>query len=198
VAEPGEPRLVLASASPRRRELLAELGVPFLVDPADVDETPRAGDAAEEVARDLARRKALAVAARTDLPVLAADTLVVAADGGLLGKPAGAADARAMLRRLSGTTHQVLTGVCLVAARGGAIRDALGVTGVTMRPLADAEIEAYASSGEPYGKAGGYAIQERGDRFVTRVDGSWSNVVGLPMELVRDLLRDAGVWSPAP
>lgn len=157
-----------------------------------MDETPAPGAAPEDVARDLASRKAQAVARRTTLPVLAADTIVVTADGRILGKPAGAREARAMLRSLAGTTHRVMTGVCLATDGGAACRTALDVTEVTMRRLSEREIEAYAASGEPFGKAGGYAIQERGDRFVTRVAGSWSNVVGLPMEIVAPLLREAG------
>ena len=186
-------RLVLASASPRRRELLSGLGVPFVVDPAHVDESIAAGTEPETAALELAERKARTVAHRTTLPVLAADTIVAAADGGILGKPSSASEARSMLARLAGTTHRVITGVCLATDGGARLRTASGTTFVTMRPLADEEIEAYAASGEPFGKAGGYAIQEKGDRFVTRVDGSWTNVVGLPMELVEPLLAEAGV-----
>lgn len=184
---------MLASASPRRRELLSGLGLPFTVEPAHADESIAPGTPPERAARDLARRKAAIVAARTALPVLAADTLVVAADGGILGKPSGTAEARSMLARLAGTTHRVLTGVCLATDGGRSLRDDVDVTCVTMRRLAESEIEAYAASGEPFGKAGGYAIQEEGDRFVTHVDGSWSNVVGLPMELVTRILREAGL-----
>lgn len=184
-----EPRLVLASASPRRRELLASLGVPFVCDAPDADETLPAGAAPADAARALAERKARIVAGRTELPVLAADTLVVAADGAVLGKPATSGEALVMLGRLSGTTHQVVTGVCLLAARDRPPRTAADTTRVTMRRLSAAEMEAYAASGEPFGKAGGYALQERGDRFVTSLDGSRSNVVGLPLETVERLLR---------
>lgn len=158
-----------------------------------MDESVPAGTDAEVAARLLAERKARVVAARTDLPVLAADTVVAAADGGLLGKPSGAAEARAMLVRLAGTTHRVVTGVCLARERGSRLRTEADTTWVTMRQLSAAEIESYASSGEPFGKAGGYAIQERGDRFVTSVRGSWTNVVGLPMEIVERVLREEGV-----
>ena len=184
---------MLASASPRRRELLAGLGLEFDVVPAHADETIADGTDPRDAACELARRKARIVAARTDAPVLAADTIVVAADGGILGKPAGASEARAMLRRLAGTTHRVITGVCLVTDGGKTLRDAADVTHVTMRELSPEEVEAYSGSGEPFGKAGGYAIQERGDRFVTRVQGSWTNVVGLPMELVGAMLAEAGI-----
>ena len=186
-------RLVLASASPRRRELLAAHGVPFLVDPAAIDETLPEGMEAAAAARLLAELKARAVAARTDGAVLAADTVVAAADGGILGKPAGMGEAREMLRRLSGTTHRVVTGVCLALGRGARVRTESDTTFVTMRALTDAEVNEYAASGEPFGKAGGYAIQEHGDRFVTSVQGSWSNVVGLPMELTLRLLREEGI-----
>ncbi|MCE9634129.1 MAG: Maf family protein [Planctomycetes bacterium] len=185
--------IVLASASPRRRELLAQAGVDFRVDPAHVDETIPQGTAAEAAAVGLAERKALAVARRSAGPVLAADTIVAAADGGILGKPASTTEAREMLSRLAGTTHRVVTGVCLALDGGRRCRTACDTTFVTMRQLTNAEIDAYASSGEPFGKAGGYAIQESGDRFVTHVGGSWTNVVGLPMELVLSLLREEGV-----
>lgn len=185
------PAFVLASASPRRRELLAGAGVAFRVDPADADESIPPGTPPEQAAVDLALRKARIVRERTDLPVLAADTLVVAADGGVLGKPAGTEEALSMLRRLSGTTHRVLTGVALLTPRGE--RTACDVTFVTMRPVTEAEAVAYAASGEPFGKAGGYAIQETGDRFVTEVRGSWSNVVGLPVEVVVPWLREEGI-----
>ena len=162
--------------------------------PADADETLPPGLAPGEASTVLAERKARLVADRTELPVLAADTLVVAADGGVLGKPASASEALAMLRRLSGTTHRVITGVtCLARRRSDPARSAAAVTRVTMRPLRDEEARAYAASGEPFGKAGAYAIQEKGDRFVTRVEGSWSNVVGLPLEIVGPMLREAGV-----
>jgi septum formation protein len=185
--------LVLASASPRRRELIARLGVEFRVEPADVDETPPPGAGGEDAARDIATRKALAVAKRTDEPVLGADTIVVAADGEFLGKPRDAADARRILGKLSGTTHRVITGVCVATGRGARLRTAVATTAVTMRPLSAAEIDAYVAGGECFDKAGAYAIQETGDRFVVRVDGDRTNVVGLPLETAARLLREAGV-----
>jgi septum formation protein len=188
--------LVLASASPRRRELVAGLGLGFRVEAADVDETPPRGASPEEAARAIARRKALAVAPRSgDDPILAADTIVVAADGEILGKPRDAADACRMLGKLSGTTHRVITGVCLVTGRGARVDVESDVTLVTMRRLTDGEVQAYVDSGECFDKAGSYAIQETGDRFVTRVEGSWTNVVGLPMELVRRLLDENGLGT---
>jgi septum formation protein len=189
--------LVLASASPRRRELLTQLGIAFRVQAADVDETPPPRAAPDEAAREIARRKALAVlASARDATVLAADTIVVAEDGEFLGKPNDAADARRILGKLSGTTHRVVTGVCL-ARTGGAPQSASDSTAVTMRKLLPSEIDAYVASGECFDKAGAYAIQETGDRFVTRVDGSWTNVVGLPMETVVRMLRSAGIETRA-
>jgi len=175
--------------------LLARLGVVFRIEAADVDETPAACAVPEEIAADLARRKARAVAERhADAVVLGADTLVVAEGGEILGKPRDDCDAHRMLRCLSGTTQSVITGVCLLTA--GAQRVEAVTTRVTMRVISDAEIDAYIASGEPFGKAGAYAIQETGDRFVTNVSGSWTNVVGLPLERVAVMLREAGIAVP--
>jgi septum formation protein len=185
--------LVLASASPRRRELVAKLIGEFRVEVPGVDETLPPGRAPESAAREIAERKARAVAGATDDPVLAADTIVVAQGGEILGKPRDADDARRMLRRLSGTTHRVITGVCLATRRGARLAGGSATTRVTMRPLASGEIDEYVASGESFDKAGAYAIQESGDRFVTRVDGSWTNVVGLPLETVDRMLRAAGI-----
>ena len=176
--------LILASASPRRRALLEEAGIEFTVVVPDVSEST--GSDPHAVAVDNARRKASAVPG--DL-VLGADT-VVATDQGLLGKPTDPADARAMLRRLSATTHRVVTGVALRAS-GDVYTDSVE-TRVTMRPLTDEEIDAYVSSGESMGKAGAYAIQESADRFVVSLDGPYDNVVGLPVDAVRALLTKAG------
>lgn len=189
--------LVLASASPRRRELLSRLGVPFEVVTSGADESAPAGVPPDEVARLVARRKAESVARTRDDAVLGADTIVVASDGEILGKPADAADARRILRKLSGTTHRVVTGVCLATERGTRFETGSDSTSVTMRPLTDAEIEAYVASGESYDKAGAYAIQETGDRFVVSVDGSFTNVVGLPLELVGTMLAAAGIGRRA-
>jgi len=177
--------IVLASASPRRRRLLEEAGIPFVVHPADVEEVER-GDPFEVAAAN-ARRKAEAVPGDV---VLGADTVVALGDA-LLGKPADAAEARAMLARLAGTTHRVITGVAL-HARGRTVVRCVE-TRVTMRPISDAELDAYVASGEGMGKAGGYAIQETADRFVVALDGPYDNVVGLPVETVRALL--AGIRS---
>jgi septum formation protein len=179
--------LILASGSPRRRALLEEAGIAFrVVEPRVVEDEPARGDAHAVAARN-ARRKAEAV--EGDL-VLAADTVVAVGDR-LLGKPRDEAEAMDLLRALSGTTHVVVTGVALKA--GGRLRVATVATRVTMRPLDEAEILAYARSGEGMGKAGGYAIQETADRFVTALDGPFDNVVGLPVDAVRALLREARV-----
>jgi septum formation protein len=189
-------RLVLASSSPRRRELLATLGVEFEVRPADADETPREGEAPEPLVLRLALAKARA-AARPGEIVLGADT-IVALDGEPLGKPADDAAARAMLARLSGRHHQVWTGVALVerTARGARERALAVVTDVVFRALEPAEIASYVASGEPLDRAGAYAIQGGAAAFVAGVDGSWSNVVGLPVGAVRELLARHG-RSPA-
>lgn len=189
-------RLVLASSSPRRRELLATLGVEFEVRPADADETPRAGEAPEPLVLRLALAKARAAARPGEL-VLGADT-IVALDGEPLGKPADAGEARAMLARLSGRHHQVWTGVALVErnATGARERALAVVTDVVFRSLEPAEIDAYVASGEPLDRAGAYAIQGGAAAFVASVDGSWSNVVGLPVGAVRGLLARHG-RSPA-
>lgn len=187
--------LVLASASLRRRELLERLGVQFEVVTSGADETAPAGMAPDDVACAIARRKALSVAPSREVPVLAADTIVVAADGEILGKPADAADARRILAKLSGTTHRVVTGVCLATERGTRVATESCSTSVTMRRLTDEEIAAYVASGECFDKAGAYAIQETADRFVTRVDGSFTNVVGLPLELVGRMLAAAGIGT---
>jgi len=196
------PLLVLASASPRRRELLGRLGVAFAVRPADVDETPRPGEDAESLVRRLAVDKAeaaLAAAPETAVVVLGADTLV-AVDGEVLGKPVDTADATRMLRLLSGSRHQVLTGVAVAVRAGTAasIDVEVATTHVTMGEWTDEQIAAYVASGEPMDKAGSYAIQEVGDRFVTSIEGSFDNVVGLPLDVAAQMLRAAGVDAVVP
>ncbi len=186
--------IVLASASPRRRDLLAAAGIDFEVEPPPVEEprhlAPGLTPAAQAAA--LAYFKARAVAdGRRERTVLAADT-IVAAGGEVLGKPTDAHDARRMLRLLSHNRHEVLTGVALLLPDGRRRVECDG-TVITIRPMTDEEVEAYVASGEWIGKAGGYAIQETADRFVTAVDGSFTNVVGLPMERVERMLREMGV-----
>lgn len=177
--------MILASASPRRQELLTRMGLAYEVCAAEVDEDVQ-GPACQ-VVRLLAERKALAVAEKyPDRTVLAADTLV-SVDDIALGKPKGAEDAKYMLMRLQGRWHEVWTGVCLVAP-GGARRVEQACTRVHFVPLTEEEADAYVSTGEPLGKAGAYAIQGRAGMFVDAIEGSYSNVVGLPLTLVKDLL----------
>jgi len=184
-------RLVLASASPRRRELLAAAGLEFDVDVADVDERPVTGDAPPTYVLRVARLKAEAVAARRpDRPVLGADTAVVVGQQ-MLAKPADALDAARMLEQLSGRVHEVLTGVAL-AFRGQTYAE-IDKTTVWFSKLSPEEIEWYAGSGEPLDKAGGYGIQGLASRFIPRIEGSYTNVVGLPIATVVQLLRRAGV-----
>ena len=179
--------LVLASQSPRRRELLALLGVPFRVQPAAVDETPRAGEAPDAYVARTAADKARAVSAPA---VLAADTAVVL-DERILGKPRDRDDAGAMLGRLSGREHSVLTAVVLRC--GDAVRAVTVRTAVTFDRLDAARIDAYLATDEPWDKAGAYAIQGLAGAFVRSVSGSYSNVVGLPLVETRELLLAAGL-----
>lgn len=183
--------LVLASASPRRLDLLRQAGVEPAVEPADVDETPPPGASPESLAVGLARTKAQEVAARhagEALVVLGADTVVVV-DGRILGKPVDVADATRMLTELSGRAHRVLTGVALVDARTGRTVDGLARTDVRMRHLDADEVAAYVATGEPLDKAGAYGIQGRAAVFIEGIDGDYTNVVGLPLPLVDVLLR---------
>ncbi len=185
-----EKPLVLASASERRQRLFRALGIPFEIVPADVDETPRPGEPADLCALRLARAKADAVARGRDRgTIVGADTLV-ALGSRVIGKPRDAEDARAILRALSGTRHEVVTGVAV--RRLGAARAASGaaVTRLTLRRIPEDEIDSYVESGEAMGKAGAYAVQETADRFVEAIDGDFDNVVGLPMRLVRTLLAE--------
>jgi len=181
--------LVLASASPRRQELLRNAGITFEMQPADIPEDPLPGEAAKDCAERLAREKAFAIACqRPHDVVLGADTVVVV-EGQLLGKPCDAADAARMLRMLSGREHQVITGVCLVV--GGQPSAASETTLVTMSEITDKEIADYVASGEPMDKAGAYAIQGIASRWIPRIEGDYSNVVGLPVALVCRMLRRA-------
>lgn len=203
--------LVLASASPRRQELLRNAGIPFAAQPANVDETPLAGESPRDCAERLAREKALAVwQTRPQDLVLGADTIVVV-DAAILGKPADKEDAARMLRLLSGRVHEVVTGVCLVGPvaseqqsgpselarqpsdgilrtenrelRTG-VRTASETTRVTMCDLSDEDIRAYVATGEPMDKAGAYAVQGIASRWIPRIEGDYTNVVGLPIALV--------------
>jgi septum formation protein len=187
-------RLVLASQSPRRRELLAQLGIALEVRPAHADESVRPGEPPRDYVLRLAREKARAVGGEV---VLAADTAVVLGDE-VLGKPADPADARRMLEALSGTEHEVLTAVCVRRAGGATALelDALAATAVRFARLSPTEIDWYVGTGEPLDKAGAYAIQGAGGAFVLSVSGSVSNVVGLPLAETADLLRRAGFPLP--
>ncbi len=188
-------RLILASASPRRKEILAGLGYPFETRPAEVEEVVRQGESAFDAAERLAREKAAAVSgAEADALVVAADTLVVL-DGEALGKPRDRAEAEAMLRRLRGRRHQVVTGVAV--ASDGRTFSGRETTTVVFGSMSDAEVRAYAATGEPDDKAGAYAVQGIGGLFVERVEGSPSNVVGLPVRLLARLLAEAGLSWPA-
>lgn len=195
--------IVLASASPRRAELLAAAGIPFQVHAADVDERLQSGEDPERYVRRVAAEKARTVAASVPgQAVLAADTVVLA-EGQVLGKPRDVEDAKRMLRLLSGRTHQVLTAVTLTndagfnfQGGGGELNPAsteVAVTSVEFAPLDASEIDWYVATGEPADKAGAYAIQGLASRFVTRIDGSYSNVVGLPVALVYQLCTRAGL-----
>lgn len=195
-------RIILASASPRRRELLRQAGIPFEVIPGDVPEHERSADTPEALARLLAEEKAQAVAGGIeDGLVLGADTIVVV-DGKVLGKPADAADAAGMLRLLAGRTHQVITGVALVERRQGqsAGTDVQhAVTDVTFLPWTEEDIAAYTATGEPLDKAGAYAIQGYASVLIEGIRGCYFNVVGLPLHLVARMLRARGVpVRPAP
>lgn len=194
---PGPVPLVLASASPRRRELLARLGLPFIVVPSDADETAAAGLAPATIAENLARLKAHTVA--PDYPqqaVIGSDTVVAIHDAGptILGKPRDEAEARWMLGTLRGRWHQVSTGIAVVH-KGREWHDVVTAE-VRMGDYSDAEIAAYVASGEPMDKAGAYAVQGLGGRLVAEVRGSELAVVGLPLHRLADLLRAAGVSLP--
>ena len=195
--------LVLASASPRRQELLRNAGIPFVVQSTNIPEVPQPGEAPRAFAERMARDKALAVFRRRPNDfVLGADTIVVV-DGEILGKPRDSADAVRMLRVLSGCMHQVVTGVCLVGPRlrtedqqpeAGFEDIRSETTLVTMDPLGDDDIHSYVSTGEPRDKAGAYALQGSAAAFTERIEGSYAAVVGLPLCEVVVALRRLGWW----
>jgi|SRR5687768_6228898 len=181
-------RLILASASPRRAELLRAAGIEFDVHPAHVDERELGDESPDAYVRRVAEAKARAIGARFARGVvLAADTTVVA-DGHLLGKPIDVEDARRMLHLLSGRAHEVITAVTLIGP-DRPVETRTDLTTVEFGQLSDTEIEWYVASGEPMDKAGAYAIQGLASRFITRIAGSYSNVVGLPVALVYDMLK---------
>ena len=179
--------LILASSSPRRADLLRAAGIPFQVFAADVDEAVLKLEPPGEHVRRLAREKAdAAFVIHPDAVVIGADTIVLVG-GEIMGKPRDEKDAVRMLRLLSGREHEVLTGVAIVARRGIVVE--VAKTRVWVNPLSDAEIDDYVATGEPLDKAGGYGIQGLGSRFIDRIQGSYSNVVGLPVSLVYRLLK---------
>ncbi|MBU1275961.1 MAG: septum formation inhibitor Maf [Proteobacteria bacterium] len=185
--------LVLASASPRRREMLSRLGLDFRLAPAEIDERLLPGESAAQAAQRLAAAKAAAVRVAPNDTVLAADTLVVLGEE-IMGKPQDPEEAARMLRRLSGAEHLVLTGYCL---QSGSDREVgLGQSRVTFRTLSAGEIAAYVASGEPMDKAGAYAVQGLGAALVKRVSGSYTNVVGLPLAAVIELMLAKDLIQP--
>jgi septum formation protein len=187
-------RVILASQSPRRRELLTLIGIAHEVMPADINEDVRAGEPPRAYTERLAREKAAAIETRiandAHTIVIAADTTVVI-DGDILGKPTDAADARAMIRRLAGRSHTVMTGIAV--ARGGRVESAVEEVGVTFRSLSDDEIARYVATGEPMDKAGAYGIQGWGATIVERVDGDYFSVMGLGLRRLVDLMARLGV-----
>jgi septum formation protein len=183
-------QLILGSASPRRAELLAQIGVvPFAVRPADIDETPLDGEYPRPYCQRLAREKALAIEAQGDELVLSADT-IVAIGRRILGKPEDEAQARDFLRRLSGRRHRVVTAVAL--RHGGKITEKESVTILRMKQLTAHDIDAYIATGEWQGKAGAYGIQGYAGRFIPWINGSYTGVVGLPLTETAQLLESAG------
>jgi septum formation protein len=186
--------LVLASRSPRRREILQWAGIPFAVRPGEVDETPLPGEAARDYVTRIARDKAGAVPAGNGEIVLGADTTVTI-HGEILGKPLDTADARRMLHMLSGKRHTVLTGVCLRS--DSRLVEDCAESSVWFAPLSPQEIDDYAASGEPMDKAGAYAIQGLASKFVERIEGCYFNVMGLPVAMVYRHLRALGGGIPA-
>jgi septum formation protein len=182
--------LILASASPRRRKILKRLGLEFKVQPSDLEEDFQQDQSPEENAERLARNKALRVSDRVDKgTVIGCDTLV-AVGKILIGKPASAKEAKEVLAFLSGKTQRVISGLCLIHVTTGKTWLGHDTTWVYTRPMSGQEIDAYVGTGECFGKAGAYAIQETGDRFIQRLEGSFDNVVGFPTELFEQSVRD--------
>ena len=178
--------LILASQSPRRSEILRQAGIPFVARPASVDETVHCGETVENYVKRVAQEKACAIAGSENDVILGADTVVVI-DGDILGKPRDPNDAMRMLELLAGRQHEVITGICF--RRGRRLLNDRARTSVWFRPLTREQIRDYVASGEPMDKAGAYAIQGEASKFILRIDGSYTNVVGLPIELVTEHLR---------
>ena len=186
-----QKRLILASGSPRRRELLAKMGYEFEICAPDVDE--HVSGHASDIVFTLAQRKAKAAAAHCASGVVIASDTLVSLDGAPLGKPEDANDARRMLRALSDREHEVFTGVCVMDAATGRTETRSVRTGVTFRALTDDEIDAYVSTGEPMDKAGAYAIQGGAGAFVSKLDGELENVIGFPVVEVKEILEHFGL-----
>jgi septum formation protein len=185
-------KLILASQSPRRRELLEKCGIPFICEPADIDETITEGNDLSDEIRRLSRRKAEAVLAlHPDAVVIGSDT-IVAIDGKVLGKPQDRSEAKQMLQMLSGNTHQVITGLCVISS-SRCFQD-VSVSHVTFAPLSSDEIDAYVSSGECDDKAGAYAIQGGAGRFITNIDGDYYAIMGLPLNSVYEELKNISLY----
>jgi len=184
-------RVVLASQSPRRRELLTLIGIPHEVRPADIDESVRPGERPAPHAERLARTKALAVAGADGAALTIGSDTIVVVDGDILGKPSDAAEARRMLRRLSGREHVVFTAVAV--AYGGRVASSVEEVTVAFRALSDHEIDAYVATGEPMDKAGGYGIQGYGATIVERIDGDYFAVMGLALGRMVRLMAELGV-----
>jgi septum formation protein len=190
-------KLILASSSPRRAEVLRDAGIAFEVCVPQVEEARRPGESVETMVARLAEAKARAaaelVSKNNSAIIIGADT-AVELDGEIFSKPRDAAHARKILAELGGRTHHVLTGICVLRLPDGATRSAVETTAVTFATLDANEIDIYVASGEPFDKAGGYAIQGRGGRYIPRIDGCYFNVVGLPLARLHALLRDLG-WQ---
>ncbi len=185
-------KLILASQSPRRRELLEKCGIPFICEPADIDETITEGNDLSDEIRRLSRRKAEAVLAlHPDAVIIGSDT-IVAVDGKILGKPKDRNEAREMLQMLSGNTHQVITGLCVISS-SRCFQD-VSVSHVTFAPLSADEIDAYVSSGECDDKAGAYAIQGGAGKFITNIDGDYYAIMGLPLNSVYEELKNISLY----
>ncbi len=188
-------KLILASSSPRRAEILRGAGIAFEICAPQIDEARRAGESAATMVARLAQAKVRAAAQVwnvTDSVVIVGADTAVELDGRIFGKPGDVAQAREMLAALSGRTHHVLTGISVLRSPDGAMQSTVEKTAVTLAPLDESEIEDYIASGEPFDKAGGYAIQGRAGRYISRVEGCYFNVVGLPLARLHALLRDVG------
>lgn len=191
-------RIVLASSSPRRKQLLEQLGIKFAVMAAEVPEIPRAGASPEEEAERIAWEKAHEVAQKVedDAVVIAADTMVVI-DSQILGKPSSAEEAENMLKTLAGRWHKVITGWCVIRRRDNFLRRSRTESKVFIRELSDDFVKAYVRSGEPMDKAGAYAAQGIGACMISRIEGSYTNVVGLPLAEIVSVLEEIGAIRPA-